>query len=154
MSESEPTAGEPSTTECIAARFARVEEMLAGDPATSAHGLHPLQLGDHTTVVTMRVRPVDANGYGVCHGGIVFLLADTTAAFASNAREAQTVWITSGANATFVKPAHVGDLLRAECVLRWSGGTRRRIYDVTITNDGADTLALVQVQMSRTRPAD
>lgn len=135
-----------------AARYARVEEMLANDPATSAHGLRPRVLGEHTTEVTMRVRPVDANGYGVCHGGIVFLLADTTAAFAANTRVRETVWVTSGAHLTFVKAAHVGDVLRAECQLRWSGGTRRRIYDVTITNDSAETLALVQVQMARTRP--
>jgi acyl-CoA thioesterase len=74
------------------------------------------------------------NGHDICHGGYVFLLADTAFAFACNTYAAVTV--AQGAQVTFLRPGKEGDELSAEAVERARFG-RGGIYDVTVrTADG------------------
>jgi acyl-CoA thioesterase len=79
------------------------------------------------------------NGHGVCHGGIVFALADSAFAFSCNSYNEATV--AAAASIDFLAPAHAGDELTAEAVELWR--TRRNgIYEITVTNQRAERVAL------------
>lgn len=79
------------------------------------------------------------NGFAVCHGGYIFALADSAFAFACNAYDKLTV--AAGADIDFLRPAYVGDELTA-IVLERSRGGRTGIYDVTVTNQNAEEVAV------------
>ena len=98
---------------------------------------------DGTATVSMTVTDDMANGLGVCHGGLLFTLADTAMAHASNAGNersfsttAQIDWITS---------ARVGERLTAVSN-RVSRRGRHSIHDVVVTNGDGGTVALVRGQ--------
>jgi acyl-CoA thioesterase len=83
----------------------------------------------------LRVSDAMVNGHGICHGGYVFLLADTAFAYACNTYGDVTV--AAGADIVFVAPAHAGDELVAEAHERSRRG-RNGVYDVTVRGrDGA-----------------
>ncbi|MGB8650368.1 MAG: hydroxyphenylacetyl-CoA thioesterase PaaI [Mycobacteriales bacterium] len=103
--------------------------MLAGDLATRSLGIEVGDVDVGRATATMRVRPDMTNGHGICHGGYLFLLADTAFAFACNTHGPATV--ASGAEVEFLAPVSVDDVLVAqahEVVLRGRAG----VYDVTV----------------------
>jgi acyl-CoA thioesterase len=77
----------------------------------------------------MTVRDDMVNGHGMCHGGLIFSLADTAFACACNSWGPVTV--AAGGDIVFVAPAGAGDLLTAEARMRSRYG-RNGIYDVTV----------------------
>ena len=85
-------------------------------------------------VVTARM----VNGYELCHGGYVFLLADVAFAYACNGYGPATV--AAGAGIEFVAPARLGDTLIAEAVERARFG-RSGLYDVRVTRAGGELIA-------------
>jgi acyl-CoA thioesterase len=72
------------------------------------------------------------NGHGMCHGGLIFSLADTAFACACNSWGPVTV--AAGGDIVFIAPARTGDVLAAEARVRSRYG-RNGIYDVTVTQD-------------------
>jgi acyl-CoA thioesterase len=77
----------------------------------------------------MLVRDTMLNGHNICHGGYVFLLADTAFAFACNTYGPTTV--AAACNVAFLAPAHLDDELIATATERHHAG-RSGIYDVTV----------------------
>jgi acyl-CoA thioesterase len=77
----------------------------------------------------MVVHDTMINGHNICHGGYVFLLADTAFAFACNTHGPTTV--AAACDIAFLAPAHLGDELTAQATERHRAG-RSGIYDVTI----------------------
>jgi acyl-CoA thioesterase len=73
------------------------------------------------------------NGHRICHGGLIFSLADTTFACACNSWGPVTV--AAGCDIVFVAPARLGDVLVAECRVRARYG-RSGLYDATVIRDG------------------
>ena len=65
--------------------------MWAGDKASRALGIkiEIREVGSATAQMTVRDDMV--NGFNVCHGGLLFALADTAFAFACNAYDRKTV---------------------------------------------------------------
>ena len=63
----------------------------------------------------------------------MFLLADTAFACACNTQGPVTV--AAGADVTFLRPVHEGDVLEARATERSTSG-RSGIYDVTVTRGG------------------
>lgn len=112
-----------------------VARMWEADHASQAMGMEVGQVNPGRAVVTMRVRDDMVNGHGICHGGHIFTLADSSFAFACNSHGPTTV--AQAADITFLAPARRGDLLQAVAVERWRKG-RNGITDVTVTrtNDG------------------
>jgi len=107
--------------------------MLANDLATNALGISISDVSEGRATATMTVRPDMTNGHGICHGGYVFLLADTAFAFACNTYGTATV--AAGADVEFLAPVSVGERLVAtahEIVLRGRSG----VYDVVVQRDG------------------
>ena len=86
----------------------------------------------------MTVREPMLNGHKICHGGLIFTLADSTFAFACNSRNLVTV--AAGASIEFLKPAHLGDVLTCEGVEQVLQG-RHGIYDMKVTNQRGEIVA-------------
>ena len=107
-----------------------VETMLAADAASRMFGIELLGYGEGWARVQMTVRDDMVNGHGICHGGLIFTLADTAFACACNSWGPVTV--AAGADIVFVAPGRRGDQLTAEARVRDRFG-RNGIYDVTVT---------------------
>lgn len=104
--------------------------MLAADVATRSLGIGLTAVGPGMATATMTVAPSMVQGHGTCHGGYLFLLADTAFAFACNTRGVPTV--AAGADVEFLAPVHEGDVLVARAAERVRRG-RSGVYDVTVT---------------------
>jgi acyl-CoA thioesterase len=66
-------------------RAARAAEaMWASDAASAWVGLSLDAIGPGTARMSMTVAPHHLNGHGICHGGVIFTLADSAFAFACN----------------------------------------------------------------------
>lgn len=105
--------------------------MAPTDNTKSFLGIRIVKLERGRAVLTMTVRPEMANGFGITHGGMVFTLADTAFAYACNEGESPTV--AAGADITFARASHAGDVLTATAVRRWAAG-RNGLYDITVTD--------------------
>ncbi|MBD3763209.1 MAG: hydroxyphenylacetyl-CoA thioesterase PaaI [Rhodobacterales bacterium] len=81
--------------------------------------------------LTMTVTDTMSNGHGTCHGGYIFILADSAFAFACNAYNQRTVG--QHAAITFLAPAHLGDRLTA-VAREVSRQGRSGLYDIRVTN--------------------
>jgi acyl-CoA thioesterase len=103
--------------------------MFAADQASRGLGMELLHLGRGTAMVQMRIALQMLNGHSIGHGGYVFMLADTAFACACNSEGAVTV--ASGADITFIKAVHEGDVLVATAAERTRYG-HSGIYDVTV----------------------
>ena len=110
-----------------------VESMMATDAASRALGITLIDYGDVWARASLTVTGDMVNGHGICHGGIIFSLADTTFACACNSWGPVTV--AAGADIVFVAPARLGDVLAAECRVRARYG-RSGLYDAAVTRDG------------------
>lgn len=94
--------------------------------------------------VRMKVTETMTNGLDVCHGGLIFTLADTAMAHASNSADARSFSTT--ASIEWLNPAHVGDVLVATCTATARRG-RNTVYDIEVRRSGDDVLvALVRGQ--------
>ena len=89
--------------------------------------------------MTMTVREDMLNGHAMCHGGFIFLLADSTFAFACNSYNRNTV--AQGCSIDYLAPAHLGDVLHATGVERSRTG-RTGVYDIEVRNQHGKTVAL------------
>jgi acyl-CoA thioesterase len=106
----------------------RARQMYDEDVATRSLGIELLEVGVGSATVRMTVAPQMLQGHGTCHGGYLFLLADTAFAFACNTRGPA---VAGGADVEFLAPVHAGDELVATAVERVVRG-RRGVYDVTV----------------------
>ena len=90
-------------------------------------------------VMRMRVREPMLNGHRICHGGLIFTLADSTFAFACNSHNKVTV--AAGCSIEFLRPAHLDDVLTCEGVEQVLQG-RHGIYDMKVTNQRGEAVAM------------
>src|SRR6267142_6328316 len=101
--------------------------LYAGDTASRALGIELLDAAPGSVRVAMTVRADMVNGHGICHGGILFTLADSAFAFACNSHGEPMV--AAGASIEFLAPTRAGELLTAVAT-EVSRSTRHGIYDV------------------------
>jgi acyl-CoA thioesterase len=92
---------------------ARAEAMWAQDRATNGLGMRLDEVAPGRARLSMTVTETMTNGHGICHGGFIFTLADSAMAFAVNPRGEPAV--AQHAQITFIRPAHVGETLVANC---------------------------------------
>jgi acyl-CoA thioesterase len=90
-------------------------------------------------VMRMKVREPMLNGHRICHGGLIFTLADSTFAFACNSHNKVTV--AAGCSIEFLKPAHLGDVLTCEGREQLLQG-RHGIYDMKVSNQRGEVVAM------------
>jgi acyl-CoA thioesterase len=109
------------------------------DRASQSLGMRLLEVRPGCARVAMTVRPDMVNGHDVCHGGIVFALADSAFAFACNSYNESTV--AAAAAIDFLAAARAGDELTAEASELWR--TRRNgIYEIQVSNQRGERVAL------------
>ena len=109
-----------------------VEAMMASDAASRMLGIELLDHGEGWARARLTVRDDMVNGHGICHGGVIFSLADTAFACACNSWGPVTV--AAECDIVFMAPARGGDVLTAEARVRSRYG-RNGIYDVAVTRD-------------------
>lgn len=124
------------------------DTMWSTDVASQDLGMHVEVSGPGSAVATFEVRSSMVNGYGICHGGYIFALADSAFAFACNTYDRITV--AAGASIDFIKPARSGDTLRA-IAGEVSRGGRTGIYDVEVSNQRNEVIAIFRGRSYATR---
>lgn len=108
--------------------------MWAHDAASAGLGMVVEHVRPGAAQVSMVVEPRMLNGYGTCHGGFIFALADSAFAFACNTDG--MVSVASQCSISFLRPVPPGARLVATAEERHKEG-RSGIYDVRVTADGA-----------------
>ena len=81
----------------------------AHDAASQALGLQVTHIAPGQANVTMQVTEQMLNGHGICHGGLIFTLADTAFAHACNSYNQRVVAQTC--SVSFLAPGQLGDQL-------------------------------------------
>jgi acyl-CoA thioesterase len=114
------------------------QAMWDNDQASQWVGLSLGTVDEGTAEMTLTIAPHHCNGHGICHGGVIFTLADSTFAFACNSRNQATV--AQHNTISFVAPGRLGDQLRAVATEVSLTG-RSGIYDVRVSNQDGATIA-------------
>ncbi|HXS89121.1 MAG TPA: hydroxyphenylacetyl-CoA thioesterase PaaI [Steroidobacteraceae bacterium] len=118
---------------------ASARAMYGEDRASQALGMRVLEVRPGYARLAMKVREDMVNGHQLCHGGLIFTLADSAFAFACNTYDLVTV--ASAATVEFLLSAHLGDELTAIAEER-SRSKRTGIYDVAVSNQRGECVAL------------
>jgi acyl-CoA thioesterase len=113
--------------------------MYERDTATRALGIRVGEVRPGHSELAMPVRADMLNGHEICHGGFIFMLADSAFAYACNSYNLNTV--ASGCTIDFIAPARVGDVLTAKARERQQAG-RMGVYDVEVANQRGEIVAL------------
>jgi acyl-CoA thioesterase len=130
-------AHDPAAAQRLAERVA--DGMFVNDRASRGLGMQIASVAPGRAEMTMTVREDMLNGHAMCHGGFIFLLADSTFAFACNSYNRNTV--AQGCSIDYLAPAHLGDVLHASGVERSRTG-RTGVYDIEVRNQHGRTVAL------------
>jgi acyl-CoA thioesterase len=102
-------------------------------------GVELIDIKPSRCVLRMKVRPDMLNGFGVCHGGVTFALADSAMAFASNTHGRVTMSVDN--SISYITPVRDGDVLTAEAIRECEGGPMA-FYRVSVTSGNGDTVAI------------
>jgi len=138
---------EPAADSADAARRT-VEALCARDHAAQALAIHVLDAGMGRARIAMTVRRDMLNAHGVCHGGVLFTLADTAFAYACNS--AGAAMVAAGASIEFLAPAVAGERLIASATETLRNG-RQGIYDVAVSTESGATRAHFRGRCARFR---
>jgi len=115
------------------------QALFGRDRASQALGMRLVAVRPGGARVVMTVRPDMVNGHDVCHGGIVFALADSAFAFACNSYNENTV--AAAGSIDFLAAARTGDELTAEASELWRT-KRNGIYEISVRNQRGERVAL------------
>ena len=106
-----------------------VRRMWDDDAASRKLGMVLHEAVDGRARLTIRVSSEMVNGHGMCHGGYLFMLADS--AFACACNSPGPVTVAAAADIVFVASAREGDELEALATERTRFG-RSGVYDITV----------------------
>jgi acyl-CoA thioesterase len=112
------------------------DTMWRDDAASAALGMSLDFVASGRARMSMLVRSDMVNGHRLCHGGLIFSLADSAMAFAANSHGDRAV--AQHCAVTFIRPAREAEILTATAEERSRAG-RSGIYDVRVTgsSDGS-----------------
>jgi acyl-CoA thioesterase len=120
--------------------------MYERDPASQRLGMTLDEIRPGYARMSMRVREDMLNGHGTCHGGYIFMLADSAFAFACNSHNFNTVG--AGCSIDYLSPGREGDVLSAEAVEQALSG-KTGVYDIVVTNQEGRKVALFRGKSHR-----
>ena len=106
--------------DALAIARACADAMWADDVASRALGMELIAVEPGHAVLAMSVTEAMVNGHDLCHGGYIFMLADSAFAFACNTYNQRTV--AQHCAITFVAAARRGDRLVAQATERMRAG--------------------------------
>ena len=114
------------------------QAMWENDKASKWIGMQISNMDEGIASLNLTVQDHHCNGHGICHGGIIFSLADSAFAFACNSRNQATV--AQHNTISYIAPGQLGDTLTADArEVSLSG--RNGIYDVTVINQDNKKIA-------------
>ena len=122
--------------------------MWRRDTAARSLGMQLEAISPGSATLSMTVRADMVNGHHICHGGMLFSLADTAFAYACNSSNHNTV--ASACQIDFLAPAHEGDTLIASASEQAASG-RAGVYDVSVHRSDGQLLALFRGKSHRIR---
>jgi len=125
------TDADELANECAKAMFAR-------DEASRDIGIMLNEIYAGAAVMSLEITASMANGDGVCHGGLLFSLADTAMAFASNSRN--EVYVAVSASIEYLAPGRIGETVIATATEEHRAG-RTATYSVAISNTNGNRIA-------------
>jgi acyl-CoA thioesterase len=125
-----------------------VDAMMAADAFSRWLGIKVLAVRPREATVAMTVRGEMVNGFGVSHGAIVYALADSALAFASNTHGQITVSIEN--SITYPHAVRVGDELVAMADEE-SASNRLGYYRVTVTRKDGTVVGLFRGTVYKTK---
>lgn len=120
--------------------------MYERDPASQALGMVLAEIRPGYARMTMTVRADMLNGHATCHGGYIFMLADSAFAFACNSHNLSTVG--AGCTIDYLAPGRTGDVLVAEATEQALQG-KTGVYDVTVKTADGRIIALFRGKSHR-----
>ncbi|MEM8728562.1 MAG: hydroxyphenylacetyl-CoA thioesterase PaaI [Pseudomonadota bacterium] len=112
--------------------------LWAQDRASPWLGMTLDHVDEGTATLSLTVAAHHCNGANICHGGIIFSLADSAFAFACNSRNQITV--AQHNTITYIAPAQTGDQLTATAVEVSQTG-RSGVYDAHVTDQDGRLIA-------------
>lgn len=121
------------------------EAMYANDAASKALGIRVDIPEAGRAIARMTVREDMVNGFDVCHGGLLFTLADTAFAFACNGYDNLT--FAAAASIDFLRPARLGDELHAQAREDYRGA-KSGFYTVEVRNQDDEVVAMFRGRSS------
>ncbi len=121
-------------------RASRVAEVMwASDNASAWAGLTLEAIGPGTARMTCVVQEHHLNGHGICHGGVIFTLADSAFAFACNSHN--RIAVAQHNAISYLSPGQKGEVLVAEA-REVSLAGRSGVTDVVVTGGDGRQVAL------------
>ncbi len=127
-----------------------ISAMVEKDAFSRWLGIEVVNVRPRGSAVRMTVRQDMVNGFGVCHGGVTFSLADSALAFASNTHGRVTMSIEN--TIAYPKAVAVGDVLTATADEE-SGSNRLGFYRVSVTKANGEIVALFTGTVYKTHQA-
>jgi acyl-CoA thioesterase len=119
----------------LATAEAACRTMLRGDNVSRNLGIQLLDAAPGHASLGMVVTAPMLNGFGTCHGGVLFTLADTALSCACNSHNQRSV--AHHCSIVFLRPGKLGERLVATATERSRVG-RIGIYAVNILNEAGE----------------
>ena len=121
--------------------------MFDGDAFSKWLGIEVVEVKEGFCELNLVVREEMTNGFKIAHGGITYSLAGSALAFASNSHGRKSVSVETSISHT--KQCLVGDVITAKAIEK-SISNKIAIYEITITNQKDETIALFKGTVYRT----
>ena len=115
--------------------------MLAQDRVAQDLNIQLLDVGAGCATMRMTVQERMLNGFTICHGGYITLLADTAFAYACNSYN--DVAVASSLGIEFIAAVQGGDVLTA-VAKEVSLAGRTGLYDIDISNQDGKRVAVMR----------
>ncbi|MFM1847844.1 MAG: hypothetical protein RL417_1318 [Pseudomonadota bacterium] len=113
--------------------------VLADSEILKTLGIKIVGVATEAVVLSMRIRPDMVNSQGICHGGFLFGLSDTAAAYSVAALNG--IPVTTEANISYIAPALLDDNVTANAIVQEK--TSKMLYIATrVQNQRGETLAI------------
>lgn len=124
--------------------------MARSDRVGCGLGVRVVAVEPYAVTLALTVRAEMLNAHGVCHGGVIFSLADSAFAYACNSQN-DSALATAG-TIQFLSPAREGEELIATA--RQAAQQKRiGLYDVTVATADGRTVALFRGSSYRVQAA-
>lgn len=129
-------APERLAAQAVAEASARA--MWERDVTCRSLGVSVDEVGPGRAILAMTITAEMANFHGTCHGGYIFLLADSALSYACNSYNHRSV--AHVCSITYLHPAQLGQRLVARAEERARSG-RTAIYDVSVQTEEGTLVA-------------
>jgi len=123
------------------------DSLYQPDTAVASLGIKVVEVAKNYARLTMTIRKDMLNGHSICHGGMIFTLADACFAYAANSGNVMTV--SQSSTITFTAQAGEGDILTAEATAISKTRGRTGLFDVVVKKQNGEEVAFIRCNSYR-----